>query len=76
MSISWNQRSRCPNCGGFAGAYKDSKRCRGFKHRDGEGYFCEEPDCISDSVPNARSVAYNFSGYELYYHKYNDDSDT
>lgn len=59
MSYSFNLRDRCPNCGGFAGAYKDNKRCRGFKHRE-SGYFCE--------VDNGTPVK-NFNGYDLFYYK-------
>ena len=84
MGYSWNMRNRCPNCDGYAGAFKDAKRCRGFAHKDGEGFFCEQeergfyceqPERIEDSLStsaksNALSAAYNFSGYDLYYHRY------
>lgn len=65
MSKSFNQHNRCPNCNGFAGAYKSEKRCRGFRHRDGEGFFCEV------LVPGER--VYNFAGYDLNYYSYKEE---
>lgn len=61
MSYSFNQHNRCPVCGGFAGAYKEEKRCRGFRHRDGGGVFCEQPQ--EDKKPK------NFSGYDLWWYE-------
>jgi len=58
-TISFNSHNRCPNCEGFAGAFKREKRCRGFVHKDGEGYFCE--------VQNEKKK-YDWSGYDLYYY--------
>ena len=63
MGISWNRRNPCPYCSGFAGAYKDSLRCRGFEHRDGEGFFCEQP---------RGGKAYNFSGYDLWFYRFDE----
>lgn len=58
MSYSWNQRNKCPNCGGFAGAWKESLRCRGFRHRE-SGYFCEQDN---------GTKRLNFSGYDLFFY--------
>lgn len=62
MPISFSQHKRCPNCGGFAGAYREHKRCRGFEHSDGEGFFCEEDN---------GTTAHNFTGhYNLFYYSF------
>lgn len=66
MSASWNQRNRCPVCGGYGGAGKKSRRCRGFMHRDGEALFCEKD--------NGKEPK-NFLGFPLYVYKLRDVTD-
>ena len=51
----------CPICGGY-GAYREERRCKGFRTADGLGAYCSQ-------TPNGRSPK-DFGGFSLYYHEF------
>jgi len=42
VAKSFSKKQPCPICHGWA--WNQDKKCRGFMHKSGEGWFCEQPN--------------------------------